>query len=354
MDRKDYYNILGVKKDASEDDIKKAYKKLAMKYHPDRLSGKSEEEKKKAEEKFKDIAEAYSVLSDKEKRAEYDNPMSNFSFNFSNFDMDEFFRNPFSDPFSNMGGAMRQRGENLAFNLGITLEEMFHGVSKNITYGRQVVCQDCGGTGRGKDTKVTKCPHCGGIGVIYQKRGNWNIGNPCPYCGGSGQLVENPCTRCNGSGVEIKQETVKIDLNPGVRPGDRFRMFGYGNEIPIKNSEPGDLYINIVEKPTADSKFTLEGNNLITVKEISVVDAIIGSKVEVDTIEGKKLSVEIEPGTQFGEDLVIRGYGMPVKGNPSARGDLILVVKFTIPKNLTNEEKKTFEKLKNSKSFKKR
>lgn len=356
MERKDYYSILGVNKNATEDEIKEAYRKLALKYHPDRYSGKPEEEKKAAEDKFKDIAEAYSVLSDKEKRAQYDNPMSDFSVNFDDSmfrEMMEKMRRGFwgmggMDPFGRSNEP--PRGENLQLSITATLEELFNGTKKEFSYQRSISCSECNGTGIEKGSKIETCPYCGGIGIIYQRNGMWQVGSTCQHCGGTGKIVKNPCKKCGGTGAEQETMKLKFDIPKGTRNGDRFRVNGYGNGLIGQAGQNGDLYVVIQEVP--HDKFKRNMDDLYTLVDVPVITAIMGGSVFVNTIDGKRLKVEIKPGTNDSSEIRMRGYGMPIKGNDSVRGDLVGIIRLKMPTKLTGEEKKTLEKLSKSKNFK--
>lgn len=354
MERKDYYDILGVNKNATEDEIKEAYRKLALKFHPDRYSGKPEEEKKAAEDKFKDIAEAYSVLGDKEKREQYDNPMSGFNVNFDDSMLREMmekmrrhWRMDDMDPF---GQGAPKRGENLQINITATLEELFNGAKKDFSYQRTISCSECNGSGVEAGSKIETCPHCNGTGMVYQQRGMWNFGSTCQHCGGSGKIIKNPCKKCGGTGAEQDTVTLKFDIPKGTRSGDRFMVSGYGNGLIGYPGQNGDLYVMVHEIP--HEKFKRDGDDLYTLVDVPVITAIIGGDVYVETIDKKKLKVEIKGGTSDSSEIRIRGYGMPVKGNSTVRGDLVGIIRLKMPSKVSAEERKALEKLSKSKNFK--
>ena len=346
MAKADYYDLLGVTKGASDDEIKKAYRKMAMKYHPDRNPGD-----KNAEEKVKEINEAYEVLKDPQKKAAYDQfghsafeqgmgggagrggfGAGGFDFNFGE---GGGFSDIFSDIFSDfMGGgnsrrgASRNRGQDLRYDMVITLEEAFKGVSKTIQFRRNGKCSHCGG--KGGENKTT-CPHCHGSGVVNIRQGFFMSQQVCPECGGTGYIIKNPCRFCNGSGIEVENKTLEIKIPAGVDTGTKLRVSGEG-EAGLGGSASGDLYVYVMVRPS--KVFVREGRNLILNVPISFGEAALGATIEVPIIEGGKAEVRIPKGIQTGEKLRLKGKGM-TGINSSFRGDMYLDITVETPTKLT-------------------
>jgi molecular chaperone DnaJ len=356
--KKDYYKILGVEKNASQDDIKKAYRKLAIKYHPDKNPGD-----KKAEEKFKEASEAYEVLGDEKKRADYDNPASNFDFkasggpDFGNMNFDEIFKH-----FGGFGGfddfgftskPKEVKGKSLKIKVELTLEEIFNGVNKKFNIKRFEKCDHCGGSGMTPESRKKTCKSCGGTGTVFSTSTDgfmrMSMRQGCPTCGGSGYVIENPCSHCGGTGIVQKVSTVDIKIDKGILPGNEIRYAGLGNAAPNGKGPNGDLFVLIVEKP--HNLFDREGDNLIFNIEVPVIDAMLGCEVVVPTIEGKKLTAKIPQGTIDGTTLRFKGYGLQALGK-ATRGDMLGVVKLILPTKLNKEEKEILSKLKESENFK--
>ena len=355
---KNYYNILGVDKGATDDQIKKAYRKAALKYHPDKNAGNKE-----AEEKFKEAAEAYDVLSNKEKRSNYDrfgtadgNPFGGGGFGGGNsqyghgFNMDDIF-SQFGDIFGNSfnqryGGRQRQnRGSDLRIKITLSIEEILKGATKKIKYKRQDKCNTCDGKG---GTNVRDCLVCSGSGqrVVVQNTpfGQMRQQTTCPDCKGSGKQITNKCNDCHGDGTKLKEEVVEIDVPVGVSAGMQLNMKGYGNHT--RDGVPGDLHIIIDE--LREFYFKRDQNNLIVEKDISVVDAIIGAHLKVKTAHGE-LPISIDPGTQNGRTIRISGKGVPDIN--LGLGDLFVIINVKIPTEISLDEKYQLEKLKKSKNF---
>jgi molecular chaperone DnaJ len=346
---KDYYKILGVEKDATPDEIKKAYRKMAMKYHPDKNDGSVD-----SESKFKEAAEAYDVLSTPDKKSNYDrfgstngggNPFGGGGFN-----MEDIFSN-FGDIF---GGAFNQRyggqkpqsrGSNLRIKVTLNIDEILKGTSKKLKYKRQDKCTTCSGKG---GTDVRSCIPCNGTGqrTVVQNTpfGQIRQATSCPDCAGSGQHVHNKCNDCKGDGTVVKEQTVDVEIPAGVSNGMQLSMTGFGNHI--RNGQPGDLHIIVEEE--RDFSFKRENNNIIVEKTISVIDAIIGSNVKVKTPHGE-MTVAIEPGTEHGKVIRMSGKGIP--DIQYGMGDLYIKISVKIPKKIELDEKLTLEKLKKSKNF---
>lgn len=351
---KDYYKILGVNKDASDDEIKKAYRKIAIENHPDK-----NQDNKEAEERFKEATEAYEVLKDPEKRKQYDNPEFEFNYSgpdFSHMDINDIamhFRQKFGlDDDFGFGEMHHQqqvmKGSNLRLQVNITLEDAFNGTQKTIRYNALNKCEDCGGSGLTKDSTSETCSNCGGTGQVYRKSGMWVEITTCQQCHGTGTIVKNPCQKCNGQGVVQGVRETTIMIPKGVMGGVQLISQGDGNAAK-GNAINGDLIILLNELP--DSRFQRDGNNLISNIDISIVDAILGCKKTVETIDNKKLSAKIPNGVQDGYMIRFKGYGMPIYGT-NERGNLIGVVHIKIPKNVTEEEKELLKQLQTKENFK--
>lgn len=355
-DRKDYYKILGVNKDSSQDEIKKSFRKLSLKFHPDRNPND-----KKAEEKFKEIAEAYEVLSDPKKKEEYDNPQSNFNFgtsggpDFGGMDMDDILRHfGFGGMDFDFGGKNRTdrqvKGSSIRIPLKITLEEAYSGVTKKVKYKRFVPCDHCNGSGKTEKTKEKVCRTCGGTGFVFSQNGFMSMQQTCPTCGGRGKQIENPCPHCQGHGVvqKVSDET-EIKLGKGLLNGMSVILSGKGNYPPHGKGTVGDLIITIQIIP--NDKFVIDGNDLYFPIELNVIDAILGCEINVSTVDGKQLTAKIPNGITDGHKLRFKGYGIP-KYNTNGFGDMIGIVKLKMPQNITNEERDILNKLKEHENFK--
>lgn len=342
----DLYNVLGVDKNASEDDIKKAYRKMAMKYHPDRNPDNPE-----AEANFKKAAEAYDVLSDNDKKTNYDrfgstdtgNPFGGQGFGFDYNDIFSQFGNMF-------GGGQRQqqrqqRGSDLRIKVSLTIEEIITGTTKKLKYKRQETCEPCNGKG-GSD--VRQCIPCSGSGqrTVVQNTPFGQIRNStsCPDCSGSGKQVTNKCVVCHGLGTTSKEQTVDVEIPKGVGNGMQLNMAGFGNMA--RDGVSGDLHILIDE--IRNPLFRREGGNLIIDKEISILDAIMGSNIKLNTPHGDVV-ITITPGTEHGSIIRIGGKGIP--DIHQGMGNLVVIIKVNIPKHINLDEKTILEKLKNSPRF---
>ena len=360
MSKRDYYEILEVPKDADEGTIKKSYRKIAMQYHPDRNPNN-----KSAEDKFKEAAEAYEVLSDADKRARYDRfghagvsgqqgfhsaESMNMDDIFSQFG-DVFGDSPFESFFGNRGGqrAQGQKGSNLRIKLSLTLEEVEAGVKKTIKVKKRKTCTTCKGSGA-KDGAVKSCQTCGGSGVVRQIRstflGQMQTTTQCPNCHGTGSIVVEACPKCRGEGRTLEDETIDIDIPAGVEDGMQLTMRGRGN-AGIKGGPAGDLLIAIEVKPHADLK--RDGNNLIFELYLGFPDAAIGCSVDVPTLGGP-VKIKIPPGTQSGKIFRLNGKGLP-SIQAYGKGDELIYVNIWTPKKISEEEKKILEKLKTSPNF---
>ena len=362
-EKRDYYEVLGVDKNATLDDIKKAYRKKAIQYQPDKNPGNKE-----AEEKFKEAAEAYSVLSDADKRARYDKfghagmggqAGPDFSGGFG--DLNDILNNLFGGGFGGFSGFGRgfggdegpsqrvSRGRDIRVRVKMTLEEIARGAEKEITIEKNVPCSECGGKGTKNASDIKTCPACHGTGQVKRVM-NTFLGqsitySTCQQCGGEGKVINNPCRHCGGTGLERKRETVKVKIPAGVENGMQLTVRGAGHAAK-NNGVNGDLLVLIEEVQHPELK--RDGNNLLYTKIISVTDAILGAEVEIPCLDGK-YNVKIEPGTQSGTVVRLKGKGLPSLN--SGTGDLYVKYIVWIPKKLSRDEKETLEKMRSSESF---
>ena len=371
MAKRDYYEVPGVDRSASEDEIKKAYRKIAIKYHPDRNPGNKE-----AEEKFKEAAEAYDVLHDPQKRQQYDQfgfagpgGASGFGgFNAQSRNMDGIF-SMFGDifgghagGFSGFGGfggggqrrPQQHRGSDLRLKVKLTLQEVATGVTKKFKVRKDITCSHCHGTGSQDGGATDTCPTCHGSGVITHTTqsifGMMRTQGVCPTCNGEGKIIKNKCRQCNGTGVEKGEEVVEINIPAGVSEGMIVNVPGKGN-AGHRNGINGDIQVFIEEEP--NDTFVRDGNDLIYNLLLDFPTAALGGDVEIPTVEGTKLRVKIEAGTQPGKTLRLRSKGLPsVQGYGNGKGDLIVNVSVYVPKTLSKEEKKEIEKMRDSDNFK--
>ncbi len=364
MTKRDYYEILEVPRNATKEEIKKAYRKKALQYHPDRNPGDKE-----AEEKFKEAAEAYDVLSDDEKRRRYDQfghagvHGSAGTGGFEGFDLNDIFSR-FGDIFADFGfggfggfgsNSSRQRvnkGTNLRIRVKLNYQEILNGVEKKIKVKKLVTCPYCHGTGAKDSNSYRTCQTCHGSGYVTRVTrtilGHMQSTTPCPNCHGEGKIITSKCSHCAGEGIVHSEEIITINIPAGVAEGMQLSMSGKGNAAR-HGGIPGDLIIQIEEEKHPD--FTREDNNLIYNLIISVPQAILGTTAEIPSIDGGKIKLKIEPGTTSGKLLRIRGKGLPdVHGYQ--RGDLIVRVVVYIPTNISKEERKLLEKLDESENFK--
>lgn len=351
-DRKDYYNILGVEKNATKDEIRKKFRELSKKWHPDLC--KDESKKEEYEEKFKELNEAYSVLSDDEKRAEYDNPMSssNFDFggiNFGDFDLDFDFINPFARKKRRTNQEV-YKGQSLRINIQCTLEELFNGADKKIRYKKLVPCKDCHGSGIGKDGKEITCPVCGGTGYIYRSNRGWQEMSTCHKCNGSGKIIDKPCSTCDGNGLVEEIAEITIQVPKGMTSDSELVYKGYGS-APYKNKgEYGDLYVKIIEMK--HDVFIRKGNDLYFIKYIPFIDCLIGCNIDIDCIDKSKITAKIKQCTEDSTRLRFKGKGMPILNKGKEYGDMYMVVKYLFPNELNEEEVNLLKELKEKEHFK--
>jgi molecular chaperone DnaJ len=364
MAKRDFYEVLGVGRDAGESDIKKAYRQMALKYHPDKNPGDKE-----AEDKFKEAAEAYEVLSDAEKRRRYDQfghqGVGGAAGNGGHhMNMDDIFsqfgdifggHNPFESFFGGGGGGGGRRyvnrGTNLRIKVKLNIQEIANGVEKKIKVNKKTACDSCSGTGAQNGSSFSKCGSCNGSGQVRRVTntilGQMQTTSTCPACQGEGQTITNKCKSCQGHGTVLGEEVISINIPPGVGEGMQVTVSGKGNAAE-RGGVPGDLLIVIEE--IEDPQLKRDGNNLLYDLYISIPDAALGTSVEVPTVDGKA-RIKIEPGTQAGKVLRLKGKGLPqVQSN--FRGDLLININVWTPQALTSEEKKILEKLKTSENFK--
>ena len=351
MAKRDYYQVLGVEKNASPDDIKRAYRRLAIKYHPDKNPGDKE-----AEAKFKECAEAYEVLSDPDKRRQYDqfgheglrgSGMHDFSrMNvediFSMFGFEDFFGSVFGGARGGRRTAARagpSRGYDLETAVELTLQEIAKGTEKTIQFTRQDTCPECNGTGGAKGSKPTKCPTCNGTGQVARGGGFFQMVSTCRQCGGTGQIITDPCKKCKGTGRVPKKRTVNIKVPAGVHEGQAIRVAGEGE--PGRGGGPhGDLYCYVRVKP--HDFFERSGNDLSVVVPISFTQAALGTTVEVPTLDGKR-KLKIPAGTQYGRILRIEGQGLP-DIRTHRTGDLYVQILVETPTKLNSEQQDLLRK----------
>jgi molecular chaperone DnaJ len=356
-EKRDYYEVLGVSKNASKDEIKDAYRKLAMQFHPDR--NKAPE----AEEKFKEISEAYAVLSDDQKRQQYET-LGHAGFDqrytaediFRGADFDSIFRDigfGFGDLFRTIfgggfgGGGFRERanrGQDLVYDLELTLEEAAKGVEKEIVVPRTEKCEVCGGSGASPGTSPITCPKCKGAGRVRNMRRSsfamYVQVTPCANCRGKGTLIESPCNKCHGSGLVKKRRKISVNVPAGIDEGYQLRLRGEGGVAP-NGGEPGDLYVLV---HIAQHKlFIREGDDLWHVLIIGYPQAALGTEVSVPTLDGE-VKLKIKPGTQAGETIRLRGKGMP-RFRGYGKGDLLVRVGISVPEKLTAKQRELLEQL---------
>lgn len=358
--KKDYYEVLGVSRSATLDEIKKAYRKLALKYHPDKTKGDAE-----AEEKFKEATEAYEVLRDEKKRSLYDQfghagvsggagsgfgqqAYSDFSDIFQGSNFEDLFENLFSGlgGFSSgrPGGRGRsgvRRGSDLRYNLEISLEDVYHGKEVKIQIPREEHCEKCSGTGSA-DGKLDVCPTCQGAGQVRRSSGFFSIASTCGSCGGAGSIIRNQCSECHGNGLVARKRTLSIRIPHGIESGTRLKVTGEGEAGP-KGGPSGDLYVVVMVKRHSD--FEREGADLAMSVEIPVTMAILGGDIEVKTIAGNSVKVKIPAGSQPSTIFRARGKGLPYISGHNRYGDLMVEAVVQIPKTLSSKAKQLVKEL---------
>jgi molecular chaperone DnaJ len=346
---RDLYETLGVSKDASQDEIKKAYRKLARQYHPDNNPGDAA-----AEERFKEVQTAYDVLSDAEKRKQYDRfgaangraGPGGFTFNTENLDFGDL-GDIFGGLFGGFGGGGRQqqqrgrRGRDLEVEVRLSFEDSLHGVETKIPVQLETACRECGGSGAQPGTAPTLCPECHGRGVVSENQGLFALSQPCPRCRGNGTVIEDPCPHCKGSGRERRTKRYTVKIPAGVKDGSKIRLRGKG-EAGYGGAEAGDLYV--VTRVAPSKTFERRGNDLVVEVPVSFTDAAMGANARVPTPDGP-VTVKVKPGTVDGTMLRVKGKGAPkLKG--SGRGDVLARVKIQVPKKLSKKQRELMEELK--------
>ncbi len=353
MTEKDYYEILEVSKTANGDEIKKAFHRLALKYHPDRNPGDRE-----AESKFKEINEAYEVLKDEQKRAAYDryghqafanggmgggNPFGGFEFNFGSGGFSDIFSQVFSDFMgggrAGSGTAYAQPGADVRYNMEISLEEAFSGMEKEIKIPSSVTCEKCHGHGTKDGKEAPVCPHCKGSGKVHLQKGFFVVEQACPHCQGTGHMVTDPCPDCKGNGFIRQEKTIKVKIPAGIEDQTRMRIPG-GGEAGTRGGESGDLYVFISVKD--HPLYSREGANLYTRVPISMCCAALGGKIEIPSIDGEKIELSIAPGSQNDQVVKIKGQGMTMMRS-KGRGDLFVKLRVETPVNLSAKQKELLE-----------
>lgn len=349
MAKKDYYEVLGVDKKASKDDIKKAFHKLAHKFHPDKTSGDAE--------KFKEVSEAYAILSDDKKRAEYDSYGQTFGgggpgFNASGFDFSQFqdafsggmgfdFGDIFGDFFGGGGGA--RRGRDISIDVEVSFKESVFGTNRRVLLSKIGKCDTCHGSGAKPGTELETCKTCNGAGRIHETQnsvfGQVTVQRTCRSCHGSGKVPKEKCPTCKGEGVYRKQEEVDINVPAGIDGGEMIRLTGQGEAVQAGPS--GDLYVKIHVTP--DARYRKDGINIVSDLSVKLSDALLGASYKVETLDGTE-EVSVPAGVTHGETLAIKGKGIPT--GRGKRGDFIVRVKINLPQKLSKNAKNLIEKLK--------
>lgn len=358
MDKRDYYEVLGVEKGASKEEIKKAYRKLAVKYHPDKNAGNPE-----AEDKFKEATEAYEILSDEKKRQAYDQ----FGFagvdggaagaqGYSNafHDFEDLFgdSNIFETLFGFGGGGRRARsaggtggayrGADLRYNLDITFKDAVYGTKAEISYNKNNSCSECKGSGSASGSGRKICPSCGGVGQVRRSSGFFSIASTCSTCRGEGSIIEKPCRHCGGSGVTRKVQKIKVSIPAGIEPGRQINIPGQG-DAGVAGGPAGDLYVFVNVRP--HEYFERAGNDLYCAVPINVAQAALGCTISVNTLDDKKVKLKIPAGIQNGKMLRLKGEGVPFIHHDSKKGDLYIKIQVVIPEKLSSRGKAVMEEL---------
>lgn len=340
MAKRDYYEVLGVSREADEKEIKRAYRKLAMKYHPDRNPDDED-----ADHKFKEASEAYEMLSDSSKRAAYDqfghagvDGSAGGGFGGGGASFSDIFGDVFGDIFGGGRGGRNTRGADLRYTLELDLEEAVKGKTVQIRIPGHTECNTCDGSGAEKGSRPEVCGTCNGMGQVRMQQGFFTVQQACPTCRGEGKIIKNPCKTCHGEGRVQEEKTLSVKVPPGVDTGDRIRLSGEG-EMGVQGGPSGDLYVQVAVRE--HSIFTRDGRNLYCEVPISIVDASLGGELEVPTLDGR-VKLKIPPETQTGKLFRLRNKGVsPVRGGPS--GDLLCRVIVETPVNLTKRQKELLD-----------
>ena len=368
---KNPYEVLGVARDASDADIKKAYHKLVMKYHPDRNP-----DNKDAEEKFKEVNNAFDILKDPQKRAAYDrfgdaafaggngagagfdgNPFGDGAFHFNmggGAGMEDILREAMRGfGFGDFGGGASQRasqraGRDLLDEVVIDLRDAYFGTTHTVKFSSNVECEKCHGNGTADGSAAPVCSTCGGSGVVHARQGFFAVERPCPDCNGLGHKIDKKCSACDGTGTVHKQRTLDVKIPAGVEDGTRLRLAGQG-EAGSAGAPAGDFYLDVRVRP--DKRFARQGDDLIMRVDVPFTTLALGGEIEIETIDDKKLAVKVPSGTQVGEKLRVRGHGMPTRRG--GFGDLYIDVAINIPTKLTDKQKKLLNEFAGTKSDKK-
>ncbi|TVR33081.1 MAG: molecular chaperone DnaJ [Spirochaetaceae bacterium] len=359
MAKRDYYEVLGLQKGASKDEIKKAYRKVAVANHPDRNPGNRE-----AEERFKEATEAYEVIADDKKRQAYDQfgfagvegmggssgGFQDFSSVFRDFeDIFGDFSGMFDSFFGGRGGGGRgrgrrgmNRGADLRYDLEISFADAVFGTKTEISYRRHATCEDCKGVGSESGSGRKTCTSCGGAGQVRRSSGFFSIASTCPACNGEGSIIENPCRKCRGSGVIEKQQRVKVTIPAGIDNGKRISIAGQGDVGPA-GGPAGDLYVVVRVQP--HDYFERHGNDIYCIIPISITQAALGAEISVPTLDQKRAKVKIPPGTQNDRVLRLKNEGVPYLQDPSRRGDMYIKIRVNIPSKLSGKAKSLLREL---------
>ncbi|MDR1123889.1 MAG: molecular chaperone DnaJ [Elusimicrobiota bacterium] len=349
--KEDYYSVLGVGRNADEIEIKAAYRRMAMKYHPDRNPGNGE-----AEEKFKTVNEAFEVLSDAQKRQAYDNyghegvsGMGGGGFHAGGFGgFEDIFSSVFGDMFGgSFGGAgarrpRAQRGGDLKQQIAITLEDAYNGLEESITYNRVDTCNVCHGTGAQEGSGAKTCPTCRGAGVVQFSQGFFSMRQACPDCGGQGTVIEKPCRACRGVGREHGRNTITVKIPAGVRDGIVLKVAN-GGDVGANGGGYGDLYLETRVKK--HKIFTRDGDDLLADADISYPTAVLGGGFEIENIKKEKVKVSVPEGSPHGATIKLPGHGMPVLGRAGKYGDLKVILNIDIPRKITARQKELIKNL---------